>query len=264
MIKMIVTDLDGTLYNDIDSFDLHRFYEIYARLKELNIRFVVASGNQYHLIRELFKDIIDEIAVISENGSLIMENDQEIYATSLQREELYRLCEGLNQYRVPYLICGKKSAYVLRRNEIQEFKDPKHFPKIEMIDEIEDIDDHILKISFNDHFYEGDDIKKTVNGIIGDDKEIIATGFTAYDIISKDINKTFGVRMLAQRYNISVDEIMAFGDSENDIEMLRYVGHPYIMANARKEYRDMFDKIAPDAKDEGVLKVLEDFIQHHS
>lgn len=264
MIKMIVTDLDGTLYNDIDSFDLHRFYEIYARLKELNIRFVVASGNQYHLIRELFKDIIDEIAVISENGSLIMENDQEVYATSLQREELYRLCEGLNQYRVPYLICGKKSAYVLRRNEIQEFKDPKHFPEIEMIDEIEDIDDHILKISFNDHFYEGDDIKKTVNGIIGDDKEIIATGFTAYDIISKDINKTFGVRMLAQRYNISKDEIMAFGDSDNDIGMLRYVGHPYIMANARKEYRDMFDKIAPDVKDEGVLKVLEDFIQHQS
>lgn len=264
MIKMIVTDLDGTLYNDIDSFDLHRFYEIYTRLKELNIRFVVASGNQYHLIRELFKDIIDEIAVISENGSLIMENDQEIYATSLQREDLYRLCEGLNQYRVPYLICGKKSAYVLRRNEIQEFKDPKHFPEIEMIEKVEDIDDHILKISFNDHFYEGNDIKKTVNSIIGDDMEIIATGFTAYDIITKGINKTFGVRMLAQRYHLSKDEIMAFGDSDNDIGMLRYVGHPYIMANARKEYRDMFDKIAPDAKDEGVLKVIEDFIQHQS
>lgn len=264
MIRMIVTDLDGTLYSDIENFDINRFYRIYEKLKKLNIRFVVASGNQYHLIKELFKDIIDEISVISENGSLILENDQEIYATSLNKEELYRLCDGLSQYRVPYLICGKRSAYVLKRNGIDEFKDPKHFPKIEMIEKVEDIDDHILKISFNDHFYEGNDIKKTVNSIIGDDMEIIATGFTAYDIITKGINKTFGVRMLAQRYHLSKDEIMAFGDSDNDIGMLRYVGHPYIMANARKEYRDMFDKIAPDAKDEGVLKVLEDFIQHQS
>ncbi|MGN1053782.1 MAG: HAD hydrolase family protein, partial [Erysipelotrichaceae bacterium] len=104
---------------------------------------VIGSGNQYHLIKELFKDIIDEIDVISENGSLILENDQEIYATSLNKEELYRLCDGLSQYRVPYLICGKRSAYVLKRNGIDEFKDPKHFPKIEMIEKVEDIDDHI-------------------------------------------------------------------------------------------------------------------------
>lgn len=81
MIRMIVTDLDGTLYSDIENFDINRFYRIYEKLKKLNIRFVVASGNQYHLIKELFKDIIDEISVISENDSLILENDQEIYAT---------------------------------------------------------------------------------------------------------------------------------------------------------------------------------------
>lgn len=261
---MIVTDLDGTLYRDIDNFDLKRFYRIYNDLKKLGIRFVIASGNQYHLIKGLFRDIIDEITVISENSSLIMENDQEIFATHMSNDELYRLCENLNQFKVRYLICGKRSAYVLRRDENDCFSDPKHFPEIEMIDDYKSIDDHILKISFNDHFSEGDEIKKTVNSIIDDNMEIIATGFTAYDIVKKGINKAFGVRLLTSRYHLDQSQIMAFGDSDNDIEMLRYAGHPYIMANARKEYRDMFDNIAPECQNDGVLVTLEEFIRRHN
>ncbi|MGN1053785.1 MAG: HAD hydrolase family protein [Erysipelotrichaceae bacterium] len=57
MIKMIVTDLDGTLYSDIDSFDINRFYRIYEKLKKLNIRFVVASGC---LLRPILTGVSEE------------------------------------------------------------------------------------------------------------------------------------------------------------------------------------------------------------
>ena len=53
-IKMIVTDLDGTFYHKDLNYDKERFNRLYKQMKEHDIRFVVASGNQYYQLISFF------------------------------------------------------------------------------------------------------------------------------------------------------------------------------------------------------------------
>ena len=68
MIKLIVTDMDGTLLNK--SEELHEdFFEIFNKLKEKNILFAVASGRQRKNLEIKFREIKDDLIMLFENGS---------------------------------------------------------------------------------------------------------------------------------------------------------------------------------------------------
>lgn len=54
--------------------------------------------------------------------------------------------------------------------------------------------------------------------------------------------------------------VMAFGDGDNDIELLRMSSHSYAMENASPAFLQVADQIAPHHKDQGVLTILEDYL----
>ena len=69
--------------------------------------------------------------------------------------------------------------------------------------------------------------------------------------------KASALRLLCRRWGLSVSECIAFGDSENDIEMLREVGWGYAMENASMKTKDVADSICPSNQESGVLVTLE-------
>lgn len=69
MIKLIVSDMDGTLLNDEKQID-KRIYDLLPKMREEGIRFVVASGRQYPSLARDFQEHLPEITVIAENGCL--------------------------------------------------------------------------------------------------------------------------------------------------------------------------------------------------
>ena len=82
MIKLIVSDMDGTLLDD--SKKLHDdFWEVFEELQKRGIYFVPASGRQYFNIYEYFKRIKKGLVIIAENGSYIVEDGKEIYSKCL-------------------------------------------------------------------------------------------------------------------------------------------------------------------------------------
>ena len=70
MIKMIATDMDGTFLDDEKKFDIE-FLDIYFRLKDKGIKFVIASGNQYYRLYQKFLPMSEDMYFIAENGSYI-------------------------------------------------------------------------------------------------------------------------------------------------------------------------------------------------
>ena len=65
--------------------------------------------------------------------------------------------------------------------------------------------------------------------------------------------------MLAS-WNLTLDDLVAFGDGGNDFEMLKAAGLSYAMENGSDEVKKVADKIAPNNNDSGVLKVLADYL----
>ncbi|WP_314154722.1 HAD hydrolase family protein, partial [Rouxiella badensis] len=78
-IKLIAVDMDGTFLNDDKAYDKARFLEQYAELKARDIRFVVASGNQFYQLVHYFPEIQQEIAFVAENGAYVVDAGEEIH-----------------------------------------------------------------------------------------------------------------------------------------------------------------------------------------
>lgn len=71
-IKLIATDMDGTLLRDDRTFDYARMEALLDQMDERGIRFVAASGNQYKQLRSYFEPVNpDRITYVSNNGALI-------------------------------------------------------------------------------------------------------------------------------------------------------------------------------------------------
>ena len=84
MIKLIVTDMDGTLLNK--SEELHEdFFEIFNKLKEKNILFAVASGRQRKNLEIKFREIKDDLIMLFENGSCGSLKGKTLYKSQLDK-----------------------------------------------------------------------------------------------------------------------------------------------------------------------------------
>ena len=72
-IKLVAVDVDGTFVRSDYSFDRPRFERILSRMNAVGCRFVVARGNQYYQLRDLFPEQHHEFAFVAENGAYIVD-----------------------------------------------------------------------------------------------------------------------------------------------------------------------------------------------
>lgn len=87
-IKLIATDLNGTLLHQDQRFDQDRFKRILMQLKTLSVPVVLSSGNQYAHLQQLFKNVMsDNLIVVAENGASIYAHDQLIFDGSLSADQ---------------------------------------------------------------------------------------------------------------------------------------------------------------------------------
>ena len=82
---------------------------------------------------------------------------------------------------------------------------------------------------------------------------------TGIDIVAKGSGKDVGIMHYIEKYGIKREETMAFGDGENDIRMLKYVGTGVAMGNAKEAVKQIADYVTADIDDDGIEKALRHF-----
>jgi Cof subfamily protein (haloacid dehalogenase superfamily) len=75
-----------------------------------------------------------------------------------------------------------------------------------------------------------------------------------------DVTKASGMDFLAQRLGVSREQAVAFGDGENDVELLEWAGYAVAVANAHDRVLSVADLVCPRASDEGVAQVIEAYL----
>ena len=116
MIKMIATDMDGTFLDSEKRFD-PEFIDIFYKLKEKGIKFVVASGNQYYRLFQKFIPLSEQMYFIAENGSYIAKGATELYCNTINTVDVERIKDILITYNnLLIVLCGRKGAYILKKD----------------------------------------------------------------------------------------------------------------------------------------------------
>ncbi|ORX60024.1 hypothetical protein BCR36DRAFT_342292 [Piromyces finnis] len=269
-IKLIATDLDGTLLNDEGQVS-EKTKEVVGKIlkKYPHLHFVIATGRTRQAtiyVREAL-NIINKpnTESITSNGCVIHDsNNKIIYKNTLPSEYILKfhdlmIANPKALYGYTYgdgfvvfdEIFAKKLREIIKEN-VTVMEEEEHINKVKS-GEMADIN----KVSYMG-FFAGQETMKKLEKL----KEEYNLEKAQYDSIIVEYmphgtNKGTGLAQLIKNLNISKDEVIAFGDGGNDIEFLQNAGWPIAMENARDVLKPFAKYIAKSNSEDGVADILE-------
>lgn len=260
-VKMIAVDMDGTFLDDNKQYNTQRFQRQYALLKEKDIRFVVASGNQFWQLQRYFPEIKKDIAFVAENGAYVTVGDEVLFCAELAPERVVQVLNILaEEPAINTVVCGRNSAYIHSSapDEVVALL-ANHYYKLEKRDDLKNIDDTIFKFSLN---LANEGIAALLERLhtrlsaIENIMQPVSSGFGFVDLIIPGCHKAHGIALLQEKWGIDDCEVLAIGDSGNDTEMLRQAGFSFAMANAAEPVKAISRYRTESNNDEGALNVI--------
>lgn len=264
--RVVAVDEDGTFLTSPDGYNLEYFEALWPHLVAHGVHFVVASGNQYWQIRDLFSNHADEIAYVSANGGYVEDSGAElVHVSAMESATAQAIIVASHQHpELPLIMAGVKSAYVERSANERFIETMRtYYHRLALVDDLSKVDDRIIMFSGR---ADDDDCRAWMQYFEqagGGELRAVYSGDGYFDLLIPGVSKAYGLAALCKRWGILSSDVAAFGDSENDFEMLKWAGAGYAMSNAAHNVLAVADGIAPANTDDGVLQLLEAWFAPH-
>ncbi|WP_454378632.1 HAD family hydrolase [Streptococcus sp. Marseille-Q6504] len=270
-IRVIATDMDGTLLDPKGQLDLPRLEKILDKLDQCDIRFVIATGNEVHRMRQLLGHLAERVVLVVANGARIFENNELIQAQTWDDAMVDKALAHFKgrECQDQFVVTAMNGGFVKKGTvftELDKFMTPemieKLYQRLNFVDEFDSsLFGGVLKMSMVVGEERLDSVLQEVNDLFDGRVRAVSSGYGCIDILQDGIHKAWGLVELLKRWNLKPEQIMAFGDSENDIEMLELAGISYSMENAEEAVKRVTTKVAPANSQAGVYKVLENWLE---
>lgn len=271
--KLICIDVDGTLLNSK--------HEITPRVKEaiekahaLGLHTVISTGRMY-TDAQYYADLIGvKSPVIASNGAFIKEkdNDQVIYKDILGESLCLELLEIFRKHRTTPYFCTPhkfyygtilfKFFYIVtklfgRRNNNLDMEYVFSWKQWQTVLQQEKEDIVKCEIIYRDAALV-EQLRQELANI--EQVEVVDSSQYNIEITRKGVSKGKAVAMLAALYNLQREEIIAIGDSANDISMIEYAGLGIAMGNALASVKQCADYITDSNDEDGVANAINRFV----
>ena len=270
-IRVIATDMDGTLLDPKGQLDLPRLEKILDKMDQCDIRFVIATGNEVHRMRQLLGHLAERVVLVVANGARIFENNELIQAQTWDDAMVDRALAHFKgrECQDQFVVTAMNGGFVKEGTvftELDKFMTPemieKLYQRMNFVDEFDSsLFGGVLKMSMVVGEERLDSVLQEINDLFDGHVRAVSSGYGCIDILQDGIHKAWGLVELLKRWNLKPEQIMAFGDSENDIEMLELAGISYAMENAEEAVKRVATKVAPANSQAGVYKVLENWLE---
>ncbi|PTF05225.1 Cof-type HAD-IIB family hydrolase [Staphylococcus devriesei] len=280
MIKLIATDMDGTLLNAAHEISQDNIEAIkYAQSQGITV--VIATGRAFYEASTPVAETDLSMPYICLNGAEVRDESFNIMSTSNLNHELVQRIKGiLNREDVYYQIYTNRGIYTedptrdldiyldIAKQAGQEADVEKIKAGIQkriengtlkVVDSYEDIEDIpgelIMKVlAFNP------DVEK-INAIGNELSDISSLAISSssrgnLEITHFDAQKGIALETIADNLNIDLKDVMALGDNLNDVSMLERVGYPVAMENAMPEVKAIAKLVTDTNENSGVGKAI--------
>ncbi|WP_164129822.1 Cof-type HAD-IIB family hydrolase [Sharpea azabuensis] len=256
MIKMIATDMDGTFLDSNKQFD-YEFISLFYRMQEKDIKFVIASGNQFLRLFHQFIPMSEDIYFVADNGAYVGKGAKPLYLDLIEPDKLQACLDVLAKHQnLMVIMSGRKHTHVLKKDEAYLDVVNKHYRNVILHDQFDHIDDDILKLAVYDPTSDIHQYENQLKKLVPDNMSVVTAGNEWVDIQNLGTNKGSGIRYLQKELHIEPEECMAFGDAMNDFTLLKSVKYGIAMANAVDEIKHIAYSQCPSNDQQGVLKVI--------
>lgn len=254
-IRLVVTDLDGTLLND--DREIHdEFWPLAEELFARGIVFCPASGRHYSSLRQKFDAIADEVVFVASNGAHVVRRGTTYFADCLAREVAADVVRRIRVIHDAWaVLCGLRATYIEDPTEgFVEWVRP-HYPGLELVPDLTAVDDDVLSVGIFDLRGAEENSLPALADLAGRVR-MMATDPQWVDIVSPTADKGSAVRRIQERLGISPDQTMVFGDYLNDLEMMATATYSFAMANAHPLLKELATWTAPTNSANGVVRTI--------
>lgn len=260
MIKLMVSDLDGTLVEDGGGVLDPEYFLVILRLKEKGIYFCAASGRHASGIEHLFEPVGNEIFYIGGNGTYVGCRGRELYHTPYRKELAKDMIENMRAAGMEIIVDGSDCVYTDSKDErfLQWILNGYHF-RVRQVEDLLALQAPVMKIAG----CRMDGIAEAARPIMekfGTRLKVTLSGNEWLDTMDPSVNKGAAVRTLQEGLQIRPEETVVFGDQMNDVEMLRQAYYSFAVANARPEVIKEARFLADSNRGKGPLKIMELFL----
>ncbi len=231
-IKAIAVDIDGTITDKDRKICISAIESIRAAEK-INVPTIIVTGNIFFYGYATSVLLGTTGGVVAENGGVISE-----------------IHEGIQKIKVLGDIGKVNNAYNYLKSKINK----KYNGKYEL-NKVDDSDSRLSEIAI----YRTIDESIIKKELIDFDIEVYDTQF-ALHITDDKVNKGSSLEIIAKKHGFKTNNILAIGDSENDIEFLNAAGFKVAVANADQNLKNIADYITEKKFGDGVKEAIEKFV----
>lgn len=258
-MKLVVSDLDGTLLLKYDSVGDYTIKTI-RKLIDSGVEFAVATGRGRQGVDFLIEKLQRNIYVICNNGASIYDkNGNCIYEKMISKDIAIEILKAIRSEGVYYNAFDRENFYFNKTDPRDFTGRRKSFKRVPL--ESEEEIPNLSKIIITDK----EEIVSKMSDIMrkkySDKIEVTISDPICVDLVPKDCSKGNGIKKIGEILGIETCEVMAFGDGENDLDMLRTVGHPVAMENSQEILKKEIKNIARPNVEEGVAKYIEEYFK---
>jgi Cof subfamily protein (haloacid dehalogenase superfamily) len=263
--KMIVLDLDDTLLNDEHTLS-KRNKEALMAAQELGVKVVLASGRPTFGMVSIAKDLqLDHYGsyILSYNGSKIINatSNEEIFNSTISSEMAHRLYDLSRREGVSILSYKDESIVIEEPNEYADIEATITGLPLQIVDQFkEHITEPVVKAMMLAHPDVLVNVEQTLIKEVGEEVSVFRSKPFFLEFTALNVTKGTSLDQLTKQLGISAEEVIAIGDSYNDITMIEFAGLGVAMGNAPDAIKDIANHVTETNNNDGVAKVVEEFI----
>ncbi|MDO5640236.1 MAG: Cof-type HAD-IIB family hydrolase [Neisseria sp.] len=253
--KIVFFDIDDTLYRKTTDTLRPSIAEAMRALKARGIITAIATGRPEVAIPAKVRGVIAEAGIdllVTINGQFIRYRGEVLDTHPLQKEAMRQMCDFFDARHIAY-------AFVANDNIAVSEDMPEVVAAMSKI-----LPEHPV----DKNYYQQHDVYQML-AFYGADKDAIVIpeaekhGYktvrwheTAIDMLDAAGSKARGIRTAIEKLGIDMQDVMAFGDGLNDIEMMKTVGFGVAMGNGHPDLKALADYVCPSVEEDGVLNGL--------
>lgn len=262
-IRLVASDMDATLL-DKNSQLPPDFEAAVKALAEKGIRFAAASGRPLYTLEEMFPNLRKEMILIGDNGGAIRWNGENLYTSEMPPEGWRALARKTREVGDVAVLCGLKSAYVERQYQQYDRVMKQFYTRVEYVDDLTAVTEPADKFTI---YLPRDNSQEAYANIYGPacgtEFSVAVAGKNWVDIMNPGVHKGAALVILGEKLSISTAEMMAFGDTYNDAEMLETARYGFLMENGSLPLRQRVPFLAPPHWEYGEMQVLHRLLEQN-
>lgn len=258
-IKVVVTDLDGTLLDSNHQISAYT-KTVFQQLHSENYLIIVATGRHHLDAIHLVETLGCPVYLITSNGARIHSPTNELlYAINMNGDAVKSIISLNTDSEITTVIFKEEVWQTSRENKkLNSFQAVMNYP-YEIVDFDKIVDFNAIKLFFthNDHQRLLD-----LNAIISKNNSFELSSFFSLPIcleyIDKSVDKSVAILKILEKYKLSFENTIAFGDGFNDEKMLLSVEKGLIMQNAVANFKSKLShlEVILSNDDDGVARFL--------